>query len=37
MYTLEIYDDVRDIEWKYNFSHPISPQQALDIFSKMGF
>ncbi len=37
MYTLEFYDDVRDIERQYNFSHPISPQQALDIFSKMGF
>ena len=37
MYTLEFYDKIRDIEWKYNFSHPISPQQALDIFNKMGF
>ena len=37
MYTLEFYDKIRDIEWKYNFSYPISPQQALDIFSKMGF
>ena len=36
MYTLEFYDKVRDIEWKYNFSHPISPQQALDIFNKRG-
>ena len=35
-YTLEFYDKVRDIEWKYNFSHPISPQQALDIFNKRG-
>ena len=37
MYTLEFYDDVRDIERQYNFSHPISPQQALDIFNKLGF
>ena len=37
MYTLEFYDKIRDIEWKYNFSNPISPQQALDIFNKMGF
>ena len=37
MYTLEFYDKVRDIGWKYNFSHPISPQQALDIFNKLGF
>ena len=37
MYTLEFYDKVRDIDRKYNFSKPISPQQALDIFSKMGF
>ena len=37
MYTLEFYDKIRDIEWKYNFSHSISPQQALDIFNKMGF
>ena len=36
MYTLEFYDKIRDIEWKYNFSHPISPQQALDIFNKRG-
>ncbi len=37
MYTLEFYDRIRDTECHYNFSHPISPQQALDIFSKMGF
>ena len=38
MYTLEFYDKIRDIERQYHFSHPpISPQQALDIFSKMGF
>ena len=37
MYTLEFYDSVRDIDRQYNFSLPISPQQALDIFSKMGF
>ena len=37
MYTLEFYDKIRDTEWKYNFSHPISPQQALAIFNKMGF
>ena len=37
MYTLEFYDRVRDIERQYNFSHPISPQQALDIFNKLGF
>ena len=37
MYTLEFYDSVRDIERQYNFSHPISPQQALDIFNKIGF
>ena len=36
MYTLEFYDKIRDIEWKYNFSKPISPQQALDIFNKRG-
>ena len=36
MYTLEFYDKVRDIGWKYDFSHPISPQQALDIFNKRG-
>jgi len=35
MYTLEFYDKIRDIERQYHFSHPISPQQALDIFSKM--
>ena len=37
MYTLEFYDRIRDIERQYHFSHPISPQQALDIFNKMGF
>ena len=37
MYTLEFYDKIMGIEWKYNFSHPISPQQALDIFNKIGF
>ena len=37
MYTLEFYDRVRDIERQYNFSRPISPQQALDIFNKLGF
>ena len=37
MYTLEFYDGIRDIEYEYNFSNPISPQQALDIFNKMGF
>ena len=36
MYTLEFYDSIRDIERQYNFSHPISPQQALDIFNKIG-
>ena len=37
MYTLEFYDKVRDIENQYNFTNPISPQQALDIFNKIGF
>ena len=37
MYTLEFYDRIRGIENQYNFSHPISPQQALDIFNKIGF
>ena len=37
MYALEFYDKVRDTEWKYNFSHTISPQQALGIFNKMKF
>ena len=37
MHTLEFYDKLRDTEWKYNFSHPISPQQALAIFNKLGF
>ena len=37
MYTLEFYDRIRDIERQYNFSNPISPQQALDIFNKLGF
>lgn len=37
MYTLEFYDRVRDIERQYHFSHPVSPQQALDIFNKLGF
>ena len=37
MYTLEFYNKIRDIEWKYNFSHSISPQQALDIFNEIGF
>ena len=37
MYTLEFYDKIMDIERQYHFSHPISPQQALGIFSKMGF
>ena len=37
MYTLEFYDKIMDIEWKYNLSSSISPQQALDIFNKMGF
>ena len=36
MYTLEFYDKIRDIERQYHFSHPISPQQALDIFNKQG-
>ena len=36
MYTLEFYDKIRYIERQYHFSNPISPQQALDIFSKMG-
>ena len=36
MYTLEFYDEVRDIEKQYNFTHPISPQQALDIFNERG-
>ena len=34
MYTLEFYDEIRDIEYKYNFSNPISPQQALDTITK---
>ena len=37
MYTLEFYDRIRDIERQYHFSKPISPQQALDIFNKLGF
>ena len=37
MYTLEFYDRIRDIEKQYNFTNPISPQQALDIFNNMGF
>lgn len=37
MYTLEFYDKIRDIENQYHFSKPISPQQALDIFNKLGF
>ena len=37
MYTLEFYDRIRDIENKYHFTQPISPQQALDIFNKIGF
>ena len=37
MYTLEFYDKIRDIDRKYNFSKPISPQQALDIFHKLKF
>ena len=37
MYTLEFYDSIRDIENQYHFSKPISPQQALDIFNKLGF
>ena len=37
MYTLEFYDKIRDIDRKYNFSKPISPQQALDIFNKLKF
>ena len=37
MYTLEFYDRIRDIENQYNFTHHISPQQALDIFNKLGF
>ena len=37
MYTLEFYDKIRNIERQYNFSNPISPQQALDIFNKLGF
>ena len=37
MYTLEFYDRIRDTERQYNFSRPISPQQALDIFNKLGF
>lgn len=36
MYTVEFYDSIRDVENQYNFSHPISPQQALDIFNKRG-
>ena len=35
--TKDVVDERRDIEYKYNFSNPISPQQALDIFNKMGF
>lgn len=37
MYTLEFYDSIRGVENQYNFSHPISPQQALDVFNKIGF
>ena len=37
MYTLEFYDRIRDIERQYYFNHPISPQQALDIFNKLRF
>lgn len=37
MYTLEFYDRIRGTENQYNFSHPISPQQALDIFNEIGF
>ena len=37
MYTLEFYDKIMDIDRKYNFSKPISPQQALDIFYKLKF
>ena len=37
MYTLEFYDRIRDIERQYHFSKPISPQQALDVFNKLGF
>ena len=37
MYTLEFYDRIRDIENQYNFSKPVSPQQALDIFNKLRF
>lgn len=37
MYTLEFYDSIRGVENQYNFNHPISPQQALDVFNKIGF
>ena len=37
MYKLEFYDKIRDTDCRYNFSHSISPQQALNIFNKMGF
>ena len=38
MYILEFYNDgIRGTENQYNFSHPISPQQALDIFNEIGF
>ena len=37
MYTLEFYDSIRGVENQYNFSHPISPQQALGVFNKIGF
>ena len=37
MYTLEFYDKIMGIDRKYNFSKPISPQQALDIFHKLKF
>ena len=37
MYTVEFYDRIRDTVRQYNFSRPISSQQALDIFNKLGF
>ena len=37
MYTLEVYDKIRNIERQYNFSNPISPQQALNVFNRLEF
>lgn len=37
MYALNIYDKILDQDWYYNFTKPISPQQALDIVNKLEF